>query len=159
MSERPHHQHLTHDQMMNQNPDEPFVKTSMTRAQELHIETHAPYLKVWAALAVFTAVEYFWAHIFKDDFAVLLGGLLFWAIIKASMVGWYFMHLKFEGNWVYGMLIPAGCLAVILTCTLIPDVTMAPTGDESAEEPESTTVSMLGPAPLTPHDASATPSG
>ena len=31
------------------------------------------------------------------------------------MVGWYFMHLKFEGNWVYGMLVPAGILAMILT--------------------------------------------
>ena len=28
------------------------------------------------------------------------------------MVGWYFMHLKFEGKWVYAMLIPAGILAM-----------------------------------------------
>jgi cytochrome c oxidase subunit 4 len=145
MSEKPHHQHLTHDQMMNTNPDEPFVKSSMTRQQELHVESHAPYIKVWAALAVFTAIEYFWAHIFKDSFAILLGGLLFWAIIKASMVGWYFMHLKFEGNWVYAMLIPAGILACILTCALIPDVAMAPTSESFAEEQEAAEVSLLGP--------------
>jgi cytochrome c oxidase subunit 4 len=145
MSEKPHHQHLTHDQMMNTNPDEPFVKSSMTRQQELHVESHAPYIKVWAALAVFTAVEYIWAHIFKDSFAILLGGLLFWAIIKASMVGWYFMHLKFEGNWVYAMLIPAGILACILTCALIPDVAMAPTSESFAEEQEAAEVSLLGP--------------
>ena len=115
MSEKPIHQHLTHDQMMNTNPDEPFVKSSMTHEQELHVESHAPYLKVFAALAVFTAIEYFYARIFKDSFAVLVLGLMFWAVIKASMVGWYFMHLKFEGKWVYYMLVPAGILAIILT--------------------------------------------
>jgi cytochrome c oxidase subunit 4 len=151
MSEKSHHQHLTHDQMMNTNPDEPFVKSSMTRQQELHVEAHAPYIKVWAALAVFTAVEYFWAHIFKDSFAILLGGLMFWAIIKASMVGWYFMHLKFEGNWVYGMLIPAGILACILTCALIPDVAMAPTSEQFTEEQEAAAeLSLLEPAAVPP---------
>ena len=30
-------------------------------------------------------------------------------------MGWYFMHLKFEGNWVYAMLVPAGILAMILS--------------------------------------------
>src|SRR5262249_44167367 len=151
MSEKHPHQHLTHDQMMNTNPDEPFVKSSMTRDQELHVESHAPYIKVWAALAVFTAVEYFWAHIFKDSFAILLAGLLFWAIVKASMVGWYFMHLKFEGNWVYGMLIPAGILACILTCSLIPDVAMAPTSEQFAEDEEAAAeLSLLEPGPSVP---------
>jgi cytochrome c oxidase subunit 4 len=129
--------------MMNANRDEPFVKSSMTREQELHIEAHAPYLKVFTALAVFTAIEYFWAHIFKDNFGLLIFGLLFWAVIKASMVGWYFMHLKFEGNWVYAMLVPAGILAVILTCALIPDVAMQPVTEEGREEEESTPLSLL----------------
>jgi cytochrome c oxidase subunit 4 len=145
MSEKSVHQHLTHDQMMNTNPDEPFVKSSMTRDQELHVESHAPYLKVWAGLAVFTAVEYFWAHIFKDTFTILLAGLLFWAIIKASMVGWYFMHLKFEGNWVYAMLIPASILAIILTTALIPDVTLHPT-EEDLPVQEEISATHLGTA-------------
>ena len=41
--------------MMNTNPDEPFVKSSMTREQELHVEAHAPYLRVFMALAVWAA--------------------------------------------------------------------------------------------------------
>ena len=137
------HPHLTHDQMMNTSPDEPFVRSSMTRGEELHVESHAPYLRVFAALAVFTAIEYFWAHIFKDAFATLVLGLLFWAVIKASMVGWYFMHLKFEGTWVYYMLVPAGILAIILTSALIPDVAMQPVTEENPEEEESTPVSLL----------------
>jgi cytochrome c oxidase subunit 4 len=143
MSAKSAHQHLTHDQMMNTNPDEPFVKSSMTRGQELHTESHAPYLKVFLALAVFTAIEYFYARIFKDTFGVLVLGLLFWAIIKASMVGWYFMHLKFEGNWVYYMLVPAGILAIILTCALIPDVALAPVNEQFSEEEEATELSLL----------------
>jgi cytochrome c oxidase subunit 4 len=143
MPAKSHHQHLTHDQMMNTNPDEPFVKSSMTRGQELHAESHAPYLKVFSALAVFTAIEYFYAHIFKDAFVVLVLGLLFWAVIKASMVGWYFMHLKFEGKWVYYMLVPAGILAIILTSALIPDVAMQPVTEENPEEEESGSVSLL----------------
>jgi cytochrome c oxidase subunit 4 len=150
MSDKPAHQHLTHDQMMSTNPDEPFVKSSMTRSQELHVESHAPYLKVFFALAVFTAIEYFYAHIFKDAFVVLVLGLLFWAVIKASMVGWYFMHLKFEGNWVYFMLVPAGILAMIMTCALIPDVAMQPVTEENPDEEESTPVSLLDPGTLPP---------
>ncbi len=37
----------------------------------------------------------------KDFFLILLVGLLLLAGIKAGLVGWYFMHLKFEGKWVY----------------------------------------------------------
>jgi cytochrome c oxidase subunit 4 len=128
--------------MMNTNPDEPFVKSSMTRSQELHVEAHAPYMKVFAALAIFTLIEYIWAHIFKDTFATLILGLLFWAVIKASMVGWFFMHLKFEGNWVYAMLVPAGILAIILTTALIPDVAMQPVTEENPEVEESTPISL-----------------
>ncbi len=122
-------------------------KTNLTHDQELDVESHAPYLKVWAGLALFTAVEYFYAHIFKDLFGVLVLGLLFWAIIKAAMVGWYFMHLKFEGKWVYAMLIPAGFLAAVLTLALFPDVAMQPVTEENPGEEEATSM-LLEPSPV-----------
>src|SRR3954470_22049400 len=103
-----------------------YVRQNVTLDQELEVESHAPYLKVWAALAVFTAIEYFYARIFKDSAGTLILGLMFWALIKAALVGWYFMHLKFEGKWVYYMLIPAGILAAVLTLALIPDLAMQP---------------------------------
>jgi cytochrome c oxidase subunit IV len=148
----PDPRNLTHDQRMKTGPDEPFVKTSMTRSQELHVESHAPYLKVFGALAVLTAIEYFYAHLFKDVFVVLVLGLVFWAIVKASMVGWYFMHLKFEGKWVYCLLVPAGILAVILTTALIPDVALQPSDEEGPAEEEgaATPVSLLSPGPIPP---------
>lgn len=44
------------------------------------------------------------------------------ALCKASLVGLFFMHLKFEGPWKYVLLVPAGMLLVLLVLALIPDV-------------------------------------
>ena len=90
----------------------PVLPVSADMAQELQVESHAPYLKVWAGLAILTAVEYFYALIFKDHFPLLVAGLLSLALVKAGMVGWYFMHLKFEKKWVYLLIVPACVMAV-----------------------------------------------
>jgi cytochrome c oxidase subunit 4 len=132
-----------------ENPDEPFVRMDMTREQELEHESHnALYLKVWGGLAIFTAIEYFYARIFKDAFAILVLGLLVCAIIKAGMVGWYFMHLKFEGKWVYGFLIPAGILAVIMTLALYPDLALQPVTEENPTAEEAS--AWNGPSAVPP---------
>ncbi len=103
-------------------------------AAEHATEAHAPYLKVFAALAVLTAIEYFYASWFKELFLGLIVGLMGLAVIKAGLVGWYFMHLKFEGTWVYYMLVPAGILAIILTCALCPDMVLKYVTDENPGE-------------------------
>ena len=43
----------------------------------------------------------------EHGFALLVLGLMSLAGIKAALVGLYFMHLKFEGRWIYFMLVPA----------------------------------------------------
>jgi cytochrome c oxidase subunit 4 len=111
---------------------------------EQAVQSHTPYGKVWWGLLFFTVIEYFYAFALKDLFWTLILGLLLWAGIKASMVGWYFMHLKFEGAWVYALIVPAAVLAVILVLALSPDVAMKPQ-DEELEE----TV-WLAPAESTP---------
>lgn len=74
----------------------------------------------------------------------LILGLLILAVTKATLVGMFFMHLKFEGNWVYYMLVPAGILAMIFICALVPDVAMQEgPAVESTEEGEAT--SMVDP--------------
>jgi len=110
------------------------TKSASEVDEEQSAESHAPYLKVWAALAVFTAVEYFYAFIFKELFVLLLLGLLIWAAIKAGLVGWFFMHLKFEGPWVYILIVPAAVLATILVLALVPDVAYRGDAEESGEE-------------------------
>jgi cytochrome c oxidase subunit IV len=103
-------------------------------AAEHATESHAPYLKVWAGLAVLTLVEYYYASMFKSHFLILLMGLLFLAVVKAGMVGWYFMHLKFEGNWVYIMIVPAMILATIIVLALTPDMVLKPETEEDPGE-------------------------
>jgi cytochrome c oxidase subunit IV len=107
--------------------------TKMTQAEiaeEHRTEAHAPYWKVWAALLVLTVIEYYYASAFQSVFLILLLGLLFWAVIKAGLVGWFFMHLKFEGNWVYILIVPAFVLATILVLALMPDMTLKENADD-----------------------------
>ena len=91
-------------------------------ASEIHHESHAPYLKVFWSLLVLTVLEYAYAKFLPLGFAALVGGLMVLAITKAFLVGWYFMHLKFEGRWVYLMLVPVCLLAAIVVVGLSPDM-------------------------------------
>ncbi len=102
-------------------------------AEEHEQEAHAPYLLVWFWLAILTGVEYFYAAGLKDFFTILLVGLLVLAAIKAGLVGWYFMHLKFEGKWVYLMIVPAIILATVLVLALVPDQALKPADIEQEE--------------------------
>ena len=120
-------------------------ETNLTHDQEMHVESHAPYMKVWAALAVLTVIEYFYARTLKDSFGPLVIGLMFWAVIKASLVGWFFMHLKFEGKWVYAMLIPAGLLAMVFIFALVPDVALNEQRVEPVGEEEAAATAPLAP--------------
>jgi cytochrome c oxidase subunit 4 len=127
-----------------------YTMHEVDMAQELEAESHAPYLRVWAILAVLTLIEYFYAMIFKDRFSILVSGLVCLALIKAGMVGWYFMHLKFEKKWVYILIIPACVMAIFLTLMLAPDMAMKPAPIDEAGEEESFSVPADEPgwAPL-----------
>ena len=122
-------------------------ETNLTHDQEMHAESHSPYIKVFLGLAVLTAVEYFYARVFKDTFSTLVLGLMFLAVVKASMVGWFFMHLKFEGRWVYYMLVPAAFLAAVFIFALTPDIAMQPAADEATAEDETTAAVSASPHP------------
>lgn len=114
--------------------------------KERHVESHAPYFKVFLGLFVLTVIEYFYARIFKDYFSLLITGLLFWAIIKAAMVGWYFMHLKFEGKWIYILLLPTTFLVLVLVFAMVPDMTVKVNSSDNAPKDESSLHSIPTPA-------------
>ena len=122
-----------------------YIVHNEDMGQELDVESHAPYMKVWAILAILTLIEYLYAAIFKDHFLLLVFGLLSMALVKASMVGWYFMHLKFERKWVYLLIIPACVMAVFLTLMLCPDMAMKPVEEESEEETWIAPASEMAP--------------
>jgi cytochrome c oxidase subunit IV len=126
-----------------------MAKTTKMAASEIAaehaFEAHTPYLKVFAWLAVLTAIEYYYAAIFKAHFGILLLGLLCLAAIKAGMVGWFFMHLKFEGKWVYILIVPAMVLAVLLTMALCPDMVLKYETEENPGEDSAYVLPLDGP--------------
>ena len=123
-----------------------MAETHLTASEEMEVEAHAPYIKVFFTLAVLTLVEYFYAMIFTNSFTTLVLGLMFLAVIKAGLVGWFFMHLKYEGNWVFGMLVPAGILACVLVFLLIPDIAMHASEESAADDEGISSITISAPA-------------
>jgi len=98
-----------------------------TYDEEQDFEAHAPYLKVFFVLLILTIFEYCYALAsFKLGLGIvlLILGLMVLAFTKAGLVAWYFMHLKFEGRWVYLMIVPALFMATFLVLALYPDVAL-----------------------------------
>ena len=110
-----------------------MAEHNLTPEQERHVESHAPYLKVFGVLLVLTVLEYAYASFLGLSFVPLVGGLLGLSAIKAALVAWYFMHLKFEGRWIAMMLVPVAFLALALIVGLMPDVGVPPGGALEAE--------------------------
>jgi cytochrome c oxidase subunit 4 len=124
-----------------------MAESNLTYDQEQHVESHAPYLKVWFALLVLTILEYFYAMLMAEKFIHLVLGLLMLAIIKALLVAWYFMHLKFEGRWVYFMLVPAGILMMVFMSALYPDIGMQRNVYPDYPDDEEASVAPVSPVP------------
>jgi cytochrome c oxidase subunit 4 len=122
---------------------------NLTYDQQQHVESHAPYMKIFYMLLVLTILEYFYAKVFAGSAITLVLGLVILAGIKAGLVGAYFMHVKFEGKWVYFMIVPAAILATIFILALMPDIGMQPIGGGEYEEEVQAAPPVPGPdAPL-----------
>lgn len=103
-------------------------------------DTHAPYLKVFAYLLVLTLAEYFYAMAASRldfPFVLLVVGLVVMALTKAVLVAMYFMHLKYEGRWVYLLVVPACFMAIVLVLALYPDIGVPESSAEAATTPTS----------------------
>ncbi|MBI3724973.1 cytochrome C oxidase subunit IV family protein [bacterium] len=88
------------------------------------------YLQVFGALIVLTAIELAVAYVIQNK-AVMILGLVVLALVKAALVGLFFMHLKYEHaswvptsriKWKYIILVPPVILACVLVFLLMPDV-------------------------------------
>jgi caa(3)-type oxidase subunit IV len=95
-----------------------------------HESTVRAYLIVFACLAFFTfasfaanfaaAPEQAWISKFVS-FIVILGV----AVAKAALVGWIFMHLKFDWRKLYFMIVPAFILGTMMMMVFLPDMVLA----------------------------------
>ena len=90
-----------------------------------HGPTLPVYLAIAAALSVFTAVSFI---VSAAGYAHTMGGLtiiLGVAVCKATLVGMFFMHLKYDWFKLYFMIIPVFILAVMMMLVLMPDTVVA----------------------------------
>lgn len=79
--------------------------------------------KIFLTLFVLTAVEVGWSIVFRDFGPFIKwGGLLVFAFWKGILIYSYFMHMKFEGWIVKGLLAPTPFLIAIVLCAVMPDV-------------------------------------
>jgi cytochrome c oxidase subunit IV len=96
--------------------------------------TVKPYLVIFLALAVFTAVSFLVNSAEKPDgvfgravietgtgFAIILAV----AVLKALLVALFFMHLVMDWRRVYFIIVPALVLATALVLALWPDMVLA----------------------------------
>jgi caa(3)-type oxidase subunit IV len=96
------------------------------------------YMIIAVALSLFTATSFFFNWLAHEDvkvigrhtsFVLILGV----AIIKATLVAMYFMHLKWDWSLLYYLIIPAFILGTMMMVVLMPDILLGPSR-EAAEE-------------------------
>jgi cytochrome c oxidase subunit 4 len=86
------------------------------------------YLIIAGALAVFTAVSFIVNALVRGGSLTPMAGfaiILAVAVAKATLVGLYFMHIKYDWPLLYFMLIPAFVLACMMMLVLLPDIVFA----------------------------------
>ncbi len=81
------------------------------------------YTAIFIALCICTGASVL-ADLGKRDLwaSVLVGLVMGIAVIKATFVLLYFMHIKFESAWKYILLAPTMVLAMALPLALSPDI-------------------------------------
>lgn len=84
--------------------------------EEKHIVPNRTFMAVWATLIALTAVTVTVAELHLGRFSMLTA--LFIASLKAGLVLWFFMHLKYEKRLFKGLLLaPIVTLAVVIGLT------------------------------------------
>jgi cytochrome c oxidase subunit 4 len=91
------------------------------------------YLAIGVALAVFTAVSFVVNGFVAREVLHATHGftiILAVAIVKAVLVGIYFMHLNHDWGKVGFMIVPAFILGAMMMFVLMPDIVLAWWGGE-----------------------------
>jgi cytochrome c oxidase subunit 4 len=96
-----------------------------------HGPTFRTYMVIAFALSVFTISSFVFNSMSRMEpepmlsahqaFVLILGV----AVIKAVLVGMYFMHLKFEWGKLYFIIVPIFILAIMMAMVLLPDTVIA----------------------------------
>jgi cytochrome c oxidase subunit IV len=105
--------------------------TPGSHAADAHA-AHGPnlkaYLVVFGTLCGFTLLSFIFNYlalhgVISHFFSFVL--ILSVAIVKATLVAMFFMHLKWDWTKLYYLIIPVMILAVMLGIVLLPDIVLA----------------------------------
>ncbi len=123
---------------MQGEPEEPHGVTVPTPHH------HVNYLAIFLTLVVLTAITVgvYFLHPQSELVKILLALLI--ASVKAILVAYFFMHLKFEGKLIYSIFVVPLLLCVLLVVALIPDILNGPLFDSPAS---ATPPAAAGEAP------------
>lgn len=105
-----------------------MAETKHEEGHNGHGPTFQLYMIVAVALAVFTATSFMVnALVTGQVFTPILGFVLILAvaICKTTLVGMYFMHLKYDWAKLFFLIIPAFILGAMLMIVLLPDFVLA----------------------------------
>ena len=88
-------------------------------------EHHGPnvkvYVTIFAFLCVFTLVSFLVNAIMGIGNHTGMGIIMAVAVCKATLVGMFFMHLKYEWFKLYFLIVPVAILGVMMIIVLMPD--------------------------------------
>src|SRR4051794_15029682 len=106
---------------MSEQPTAP-VDESVAGFDESHGPGVQAYLVIFGALSVFTLLSFLANYLARNgtitphlSFAIILGV----AVVKACLVGAYFMHLAHDWRKVYYLLVPAFILGTMMMIVLM----------------------------------------
>jgi cytochrome c oxidase subunit IV len=103
------------------------------------------YLAIAGSLAGLTAISWI-GDLLHMPRPTLICLVLLVALVKATLVATFFMHLKVDWTKVKVMIIPAMILAAILVFALMPDITLAQRERRAQRPPVETPKSQRTPA-------------
>jgi cytochrome c oxidase subunit IV len=85
--------------------------------------TFNTYIAVFLALCVLTAITYAVDQILAGTITAFTVILLI-AVVKASLVILFFMHLKYDWGKLYFLIIPVVILGAMMMVVLLPDIVL-----------------------------------
>src|SRR5262249_60997273 len=91
------------------------------------------YMVVAVALSGFTVISFVVNYFVRaHGLSATLGFLIILgvAVAKATLVGLYFMHLKYDWGKLYFMIVPAFIIATMMMIVFLPDIVLAWHKDE-----------------------------
>jgi len=79
------------------------------------------YLAIFAALAILTVLTV-WVNSLHVTRVTAISIAAFIALVKVTLIAMFFMHLKVEGKWIYGVVVLSLIAILILIFLISPDI-------------------------------------